>query len=261
MSDLALIDRAGAVAVVTLNRPEALNALSIALEDAVKAAFVELIADPAIRAIVLTGAGRAFSVGVDLKELGSGAGLERVWHGPESLSGVMRASEKPIIAAVNGYAVTGGFELALQCDFLIGSEDARFADTHARVGITPSWGLTQILPRLIGLNRARQMSLTGGYVGAEQALDWGILNEVTPADGLLSRAKALAAEIAETEQDAMTKIRALIAAGEGRPLDEALAGERAVFDAHLAGVSPEAVEARRVGVQARGKRVAKEAAS
>lgn len=256
MPDLVLTARDGAVETVTLNRPEALNALSLALEDALKAVFADLIGDPDVRAIVLTGAGRAFSVGVDLKELGSGAGMGRTWHGPGSLSHLMRASPKPIIAAVNGYAVTGGLELALHCDFLIASAEARFADTHARVGITPSWGLTQILPRLIGPNRARQMSLTGGYVAARQALEWGLVNEVTDAAGLLTRARALAAEIAETEEDAMTTIRNLMRDGEGMPLADALTLEREAFDAHMAGVTPEAVETRRMAVQARGQRVA-----
>lgn len=255
---LALVERDGPVATVTLNRPEALNALSMALEAALADAFDALGADPEIRAIVLTGAGRAFSVGVDLKELGaSPTGLrDRDWHGPKSLASTMRRCPKPIIAAVNGYAVTGGLELALQCDFLIASEAARFADTHARVGITPSWGLTQILPRLIGANRAKQMSLTGQYVDGVRAADWGLANEVVPADELVARAQALATEIAETEETAMTRIHRLIDDGLRLPLDDAFALERKVFDEHIAGVTHEAIETNRQRVQARGKRVA-----
>lgn len=255
---LALIDRDGPVATITLNRPEALNALSLALEAALADAFEALGEDPGVRAIILTGAGRAFSVGVDLKELGSSpTGLrDRDWHGPKSLAETMRRRRKPVIAAVNGYAVTGGLELALQCDFLIASDAARFADTHARVGITPSWGLTQILPRLIGPNRAKQMSLTGQYVDAGQAAAWGLANEVAPAADLMRRAGEIAAEIAETDEVAMTRIHGLIDDGLKLPLDDAFALERSVFDKHIAGVTHETVEANRQRVQARGKRVA-----
>lgn len=256
MTELALLDYSedAAVATVTLNRPDALNALSLALEARLREMFEDLAAREGLRAIVITGAGRAFSVGVDLKELGQGAGMGRKWHGPGTLSALMRASKAPIIAAVNGFAVTGGLELALHADFIIASDAARFADTHARVGITPSWGLTQILPRLIGPARARRMSLTGEFVDAVTAYDWGLVTEVTTAETLMPRARALAAEIAETEPASMGRIRELMAAGEGRPLVEALALEAKVFDNHLAGVAPGAVEARRAAVQARGRR-------
>lgn len=255
---LALTERHGAVATITLNRPEALNALSLALEGALREAFASLGADPSVRAVILTGAGRAFSVGVDLKELGAGpdALRGRVWHGDGSLGDMMRACPKPIIGAVNGYAVTGGLELALQCDFLIASDAARFADTHARVGITPSWGLTQILPRLVGVSRARQMSLTGQFIDAATARDWGLVNELTPPEALLDRAQAIAQEVSETDEVAMGKIHALINASENHGIDEALRMEREVFDAHIATVTPETIEANRQKVQARGKRVA-----
>lgn len=260
MNELVLVETSGdgAVATLTMNRPEALNALSLALEDALRDAFRRLAGEESLRAIILTGAGRAFSAGVDLKELGAGARKGRDWHGAETLAGLMRASEIPIIAAVNGFAVTGGLELALQADFIIAAEGARFADTHARVGLTPSWGMTQILPRLIGPARARWMSLTGGYVDAATARDWGLVVEVTAPDALPPRARALAAEIAETEPVAMNRIRGLIAAGEGMPLKQALALETDVFDEHMAAVAPGAVEARRGAVQARGRRIAGE---
>ncbi|WP_340108028.1 enoyl-CoA hydratase [Pikeienuella sp. HZG-20] len=256
MTDLVGLEfsEGGAVATLTLNRPEALNALSLALEGALHDAFRRLALAEELRAIVLTGAGRAFSVGVDLKELGVGAGMARAWHGPESLAARVRASPVPIIAAVNGFAVTGGLELALQADFIVASASARFADTHARVGLTPSWGLTQILPRLIGPARARRMSLTGEFIDAEVALRWGLATEVTAPEDLLSRAQALAADIAGTEPTAMRRIRQLMAAGEGRPLADGLALEAEMFDTHLAGVAPGMVEARRGAVQERGRR-------
>lgn len=252
-----ILTRKGPVATVTLNRPRALNALSIALEAELCAVFRTFSRDDDVRAIVLTGMGRAFSVGVDLKELSSDPkGMaERNWHGPNSLASVMRACPHPIISAINGFAVTGGLELALLGDFLIGSEAAQFADTHARVGITPAWGLTQVLPRLIGINRARQMSLTGAYVSAARALDWGLLNEVTAADALLPRAQALAAEIAETDPTTMRKIRDLIDVSADTTLSEGFVRELKTFDTHMPGVTMDGVAKSRAKVQARGRRV------
>ncbi|MEL7463622.1 MAG: enoyl-CoA hydratase [Pseudomonadota bacterium] len=251
-------ERAEGVATIALQRPEALNALSLAVEGALRAAFRSVEDDPTIRAVVLTGEGRAFSVGVDLKELGaSPEGLsDRVWHGPGSVAQAMRSCSKPIIGAINGFAVTGGLELALQCDFLIASEAAKFADTHSRVGITPSWGMTQILPRLIGPARARQMSLTGAYIDAATACAWGLVNEVTGADYLMPRAHAIAREIAETDPISSRKIHRLIEEGLDHPLPEALAMEAAVFDDHIATFTHEMIEENRRRVQARGKQVA-----
>lgn len=255
-----ILTHEGPVATITLNRPKALNALSVALEAELCSAFRALSADETTRAIVLTGTGRAFSVGVDLKELSTDPnGMSgRHWHGQNSLASIMRACPHPVICAINGFAVTGGLELALLGDFLIGSDAAQFADTHARVSITPAWGLTQVLPRLIGINRARQMSLTGAYVGAAQALEWGLLNEVTTADGLLPRAQALAAEIAETDQPTMTKIRSLIDESAETTLSEGFVRELKVFDAHMPGVTMGKVAENRAKVQARGRRVTRD---
>mgnify|MGYP006254191393 FL=1 len=149
------VHREAGVALVTLNRPDAHNALNRALSEAIIATFADLAVDEGVRAIVLTGSGRAFCAGVDLKALtdepellSSGLGL-----GPESpIVVALEQCPQPIIGAVNGAAVTGGFELALACDYLFASEQARFADTHARVGILPGWGLSQKLSRIIGIN-------------------------------------------------------------------------------------------------------------
>lgn len=254
MADPVLLSaRDGAVVTLTLNRPDALNALSIELEAALKQAFRDVQGATDVRAVVLTGTGRAFSAGVDLKELeqtGTGA---RDWLGTDSLADIMRATDVPIIAAVNGFAITGGLELALLADFIIASEDARFADTHARVGLTPSWGMTQILPRRIGVARARQMSFTGGFVDAGQALAWGLVNEVIPREDLVARAGALAHEIAETDRVTMDRIRTLIADGENMPLDEAMTREAEVFAQHLHGVTTERLGENREAVLARGR--------
>lgn len=255
---LVLVKRDDQVAEITLNRPDALNALSAGLVDALKDAFRDLSADDTVRAIILTGAGRAFSCGVDLKEISQSTdAIQKFdWHGENSLYDVVQACPHPVISAVNGYAITGGLELALLADFIIASESAVFADTHARVGITPSWGMTQILPRLIGINRARQMSLTGEFVDANKASDWGLANEVVPSDQLMDRARALARQICETDRSTMTKIRDLIADSAELPLSASMSRETAVFDDHIATVSSADVDKGRTRVTERGRKLA-----
>src|SRR6476469_11262715 len=170
------------VAVVTFNRPEAMNALSKALRAALNQAIRELDADPEVRVIVLTGTGeRAFTAGLDLKELGTdplGMGAANATTTEENPARAVLACSKPIVGAINGVAITGGFEVALACDVLVCSTNARFADTHARVGITPGWGLSQKLSRAIGPYRAKELSLSGNFLDAQTACDWGLANRV-----------------------------------------------------------------------------------
>jgi enoyl-CoA hydratase len=186
------------IGVVTLNRPEARNALSGELVAALDAAVVELDGRDDIAVIILTGADPAFCAGFDLRQLSTElrAVQRQRQSDPVGHLGLLPLHETPVIGAINGAAVTGGLELALACDFLIASEKARFADTHARVGAMPGGGLTIRLPELIGPNRARQMSFSGDFVGAQQAYEWGLVNEVVPHDQLLSRAKEVAGAIA-----------------------------------------------------------------
>lgn len=235
MSALLSIERDGAVAILTMNRPEAMNALNRALIGALATAFRDLSNDDTLRAVVWTGAGRAFSAGVDLKELAAAdKGMERLnASGGDDLFAILRAFPHPVIAAVNGYAVTGGLELALMADFILCSDNAKFADTHGRVGIVPSWGMTQVLPRLIGPARTRMMSMTGSFIDAATALEWGLVAEVLPPDALLPRARELAAMVAETDARTAGTIRRLINDGADLPLPEALAREAAAHKAHL----------------------------
>ena len=191
--DLVLTETKAGVTTVTMNRPEALNALSAALRNELAEVFTELAQDEATEVVVFTGTGRAFTVGLDLKELGGEKAADTVIN--KDLGKAMLNLNKPIIGAINGYAITGGFELALMCDFMIASQDAKFADTHARVGVVPGWGLSQRLPRLIGINRAKELSLTGNYLDAETAYAWGLVNRVVPAGELMSTAKQLASDI------------------------------------------------------------------
>ena len=205
---VVVVDTADSIAVVTLNRPEARNALNVDLLRALPATMRELDADADVAVVILTGADPAFCAGLDLKELGSsGDNLSGGGEGvaatpfPEDMS-------KPVIGAVNGPAVTGGLELALHCDFLIASERARFGDTHARVGVVPGWGLSVLLPQAVGVRRAKEMSLTGRFLTAEDALAYGLVNHVVPHDELLPAARALATDIVGAEQHAA---RALLA--------------------------------------------------
>ncbi|MGJ3625871.1 enoyl-CoA hydratase [Sphingomonas sp. MMS24-JH45] len=203
MGDLVLVDTRDGVATVTLNRPEAMNALSRALRSELYHAMVAIDADDDVRCVVLTGAGtRAFTAGLDLKELGSAAGALGAANASGAEENPVKAVElcrKPVIGAINGVAITGGFELALACDILIASENARFADTHARVGVMPGWGLSQKLSRLIGLPRAKELSFSGNFLDAATAVEWGLVNRVVPADDLLPAAHALAADIASAD--------------------------------------------------------------
>jgi enoyl-CoA hydratase len=219
-----LLERHGGVALLTLNRPEAMNALSRELRADFCAAIAELSADPAIRVLIITGKGKAFCAGFDLMEMGD-SDVDPSQESDNTMARALEAFSGPVIGAVNGHAVTGGFELALACDLLIASEEARFADTHARVGILPGWGLSQKLPRLIGLSRAKQIAFTGMPVFARQALDWGLVNEVLPAERLLPRAMELATAMCACVPEVLQQYKAQIEEGYSMPYAEALRWE------------------------------------
>lgn len=257
MDDLVLVDTANGVATVTLNRPSAMNALSKALRARLYQVMTAIDADDAVRAVVLTGAGdRAFTAGLDLKELGSQPGALGSANATGAEENPVKAIElcrKPVIGAINGVAITGGFEVALACDILIASDRARFADTHARVGVMPGWGLSQKLSRLIGISRAKELSLSGNFIDADTAERWGLVNRVVPAAELLPAAQKLAADIASADADFIAAYKNLIDDGFARPFGEAMALEHERSSAANRAVTPEAVEARRAAVQARGR--------
>ena len=250
--DLVLTETKGGVTTVTMNRPEALNALSAALRNELAEVFTELAQDEATEVVVFTGTGRAFTVGLDLKELGGEKAADTVIN--KDLGKAMLNLNKPIIGAINGYAITGGFELALMCDFMIASQDAKFADTHARVGVVPGWGLSQRLPRLIGINRAKELSLTGNYLDAETAYAWGLVNRVVPAGELMSTAKQLASDIVSTEPVTRNAVREIMDRGWHASLTEGLDIEHEANRLHAkTEVRPEKVASRRVQIQQRGR--------
>lgn len=244
-----LIDApAPGVAVVTLNRPQKYNALSSALMTAFQKAVAKVTADPGLRALVVTGADPAFCAGLDLNELGPGG----EGFGPGALD-PLRHSPVPVVGAINGVTVTGGLELALACDFRIASERARFADTHARVGVTPGWGLTARLPQAVGQSWARQMSFTGDFVDAALALRIGLVNEVVPHEELVGRCVALAASITTTAPETLARIRHLYDLGRDGTGALSLAGEAEAAGTGLAMEDPEEFATRRAAVFARGR--------
>ena len=200
MPPIVLVDVRDRVATLTMNRPEVRNALNEELITTLREQIAAADAADDVDAIVLTGVDPVFCAGVDLAYLAS-----RVENAAES--GQVRLEEHPIpphatpvIGAINGAAVTGGLELALGCDFLVASERARFADTHARVGMVPGWRLTVELPEAIGYRRAKEMSVTGNFVDAGTALAWGLVNHVVPHDELLPFAHQLAGDIASNDR-------------------------------------------------------------
>lgn len=194
---------------MTLNRPAVRNAISSALLGSLRRAMAELGGDESIGAVVLTGADPAFCAGLDLKELSANDGLLGSVDDEAIPPGYpWKPLGKPLIGAVNGVAITGGLELALNCDFLIASERAHFADTHARVGILPGWGLSVLLPQRVGFAMARRMSFTGDFVDAARALEAGLVTEVVPHDELVPRAQQLAATIAANNRPAVTSLHA-----------------------------------------------------
>jgi enoyl-CoA hydratase len=251
------IEKDGAIAVVTLNRPEAMNAMSKAMRSELYKAMTALNADDEVSVVILTGAGeRAFTAGLDLKELGSDPKAMSAANAEGADENPVKAIEtcrKPVIGAINGVAITGGFEVALACDVLIASENARFADTHARVGIMPGWGLSQKLSRLIGIYRAKELSLTGNFLDAKTACEWGLVNRVVPAGELMAAAKKLAADMATIPVETLSLYKRIIDEGFALPYGEALAHEHKQSSAHNRTVTPEAVEARRAAIQARAR--------
>ena len=213
------------VAIITLNRPERRNAINQALLQGLYDAIDRGAGDGSIKVAIITGSGKSFCSGLDLACLATDNLIDPRGDGRDMVD-VMGECQKPIIGAVNGYAITGGFELALNCDFLIASENASFADTHAKVGIQPGWGMTQFLQQAVGRRRAKQMSLTCEFVSAGRALEWGLVNEVVAPDALMDRAKTVARQICAVNFDMALTVKRLIEHRDKAFFVDALANER-----------------------------------
>ena len=248
-----ILEKHGGFAIVTLNRPLAMNALSRELRRDFVSVFTDCTEDPDIRVIILTGKGKAFCAGFDLKELGSTDSNNAAEEADNVVAQAMRSFTGPIIGAINGHCITGGFEMALACDILLASEHARFADTHARVGMLPGWGLSQKLPRLIGLSRAKEIAFTGAPIFAQQAYEWGLVNHVLPANALLPKAIQMAQDICACVPAVLEQYQTLIKDGYSMLLHDALEWEeaRAIWWAKQA--SGEMIEGRRQEVLEKGR--------
>jgi enoyl-CoA hydratase len=194
VSENLRVEQRGVVRVLTIDRPEAKNAMHGPLRSALRAAVAEADRDDAVHAVVLTGTDPVFSAGVDFKQLERGPDET---GSPLDLTpaGAIRAVRKPVICAVNGACVSGALEVALSCSFIVASDRARFADTHAQLGVVPTWGLTALLPRAIGARKACEMSVTGAFVDAAEALRIGLVNHVVNHDELLPFTLSLAERI------------------------------------------------------------------
>jgi len=253
MPDVVLYEVADRIATVTLNRPEARNAMNADVRRELPAALRRAEDDAEVDVVILTGADPAFCAGLDLKELGSSE-RRRPAQGDPVVNRPFPPMTKPVIGAINGVAVTGGFELALSCSFLVASERARFADTHARVGVMPGWGLTVLLPQAVGVRKARELSLTGNYLTAEEALAFGLVNHVVGHAELLPTCRRLAADIVGNDQEGVRQMLATYDEVTGTTVAEgweveariARAWQERTFD-------PAEVERRRQAIVERGR--------
>ncbi|CAA6662213.1 unnamed protein product [Spirodela intermedia] len=232
------------VAQVLINRPKSLNSLTRPMIVELARAIKSLDADDSVGAVVLSGAGRSFCAGVDL------TAAEAVFKGD------MELCRKPIVGAIRGFAVTAGFEIALACDVLVAGHDAVFVDTHARFGIFPSWGLSQKLSRIIGPNRAREVSLTAAPITAAAAEKWGLVTHVVNADKVLEKATEVAEAMLRNNRDLVLRYKAVINDGLKLDLGRALALEKERAHSFYDGMSKEQFEQMQKYISSRRSRPA-----
>jgi enoyl-CoA hydratase len=227
-----IYEKSEGIATITLNRPEALNAFSKEVVDEVLQALEDIRNDENTRVVILTGAGeKAFSAGADIKAM---KGMNTLKARELSLMGEkicvsLENLEKPVIAAINGYALGGGLEVAMSCDLRIASENARMGQTEINIGLIPGWGGTQRLTRLIGRTKAKELIFTGKMIDAKTAEQLGIVNLVVPADKFKETVRQFALELAQKAPVAIKIAKALINKGAEIGLDAALALEREGF--------------------------------
>ena len=225
MTDTILTSVADGVLTITLNRPDALNAFTVEMKEGLLAAFKDAARNKDVRVVILTGAGRAFSAGQDLKERAgpdvNDLGTElRQRYNPIILA--MRRLEKPIVGAINGVAAGAGISIAIACDILIASDKASFMEAFGRVGLVPDTGSSWFLPRLVGPARAAEMMFTADSVDAATAERIGLVNRVVPADDLMDEANALAARLAQAAPMALALAKRALNRALNSTLDDAL---------------------------------------
>lgn len=231
-----LVERRGPVAILTLNRPEKHNAMSLVMKSEIAAALRELEGDASARAIALTGAGdKAFTAGADIAEFAGRTSAEQQrMYEAGTLYDAADAVAKPLLAMINGSCFGGGLELAMACDVRIASERAMFGQTEVDLGIIPGGGGSQRLPRLVGLGNALKLTLSGERIDAREALRLGLVDEVVPHAGLERRTMALAETIASKSAVAVRHAKAAVKASARMPLDAGLRYEQALFTAIVA---------------------------
>jgi len=218
-----LYEKEDGIARITINRPEAMNALNPTVLLELKAALQKAEKDDDIGVIVLTGTGRAFSAGVDLKSIKDGKfDRDELMHIAHDVIDTMETLSKVIIAMVNGYCLTGGLELVLACDLIIASEEARFGDTHARWGLRPRWGGTQRLPQLIGVMKAKELSFTAEMITGQEAERIGLANKAIPAEELETAVKEMADKIMSNSLGSVAAYKQLYNRGRRGTLEEGL---------------------------------------
>jgi 2-(1,2-epoxy-1,2-dihydrophenyl)acetyl-CoA isomerase len=227
MFEFLTSEKKDGVAVITLNRPNQLNALNMPIREELKAAFEDVNKDDEIGAVVLRGAGRSFCAGGDISTLGESepnTGRKRLRNIHPLLRGIMDL-DKPVICAVQGHAVGGGLGLALAGDLVIAAEDAKFCCSFVKIGLVPDWATFYMLPRLVGLAKAREMALMATVVDAKTALDWGLVSRVVPNDQLLDEAMKTAKRLAAGPRTAIALCKQIMAKSLDMNLEEVLGYE------------------------------------
>ena len=216
-------------ALIQLNRPSVLNAINMELIRELTDAVAAFEADPDVRCIIITGNEKAFAAGADIKEMADASSIDMFLRDNFSLLDRLRLCKKPIIAAVNGYALGGGCELAMMCDIILASDTAKFGQPEVGIGVIPGWGGTQRLTHAIGKYKAMEMILTGDMINSEEALRLGLAARIVPAASLLDEAKALAKKIASKGPLAVRLAKESILKSLSVPLEEGLEFERKNF--------------------------------
>ncbi|MFH1647546.1 MAG: enoyl-CoA hydratase-related protein [Chloroflexota bacterium] len=227
-----LYTKGDGIGTVTVNRPEVLNALNIGVFTELYQLFQEIEDDPAVRVVILTGAGeKAFIAGVDIADMKDRSSVEV----EEFIAVARRAVDrvhtlaKPVIAAVNGFALGGGWEMALACDLIIASSNARFGQPEINLGVIPGGGAMQRLPRIIGTHRARELVFTGDIIGADKALEMGLVNRVVPPENLMTEARALAAKLLSKSSVALAYAKKAMNSSAGMSLASAMDSDENYF--------------------------------
>lgn len=217
------------IALITINRPKELNALNLQVMGEIRDALKMLDDDPEVRVIIITGNERAFAAGADIKQMAGKTAVDMLLIDQFTTWDQIRKTKKPIIAAVSGFALGGGCELCMTCDMIVASETAQFGQPEIRIGVMPGAGGTQRLPRAVGKARAMEMVLTGKFITANEALNYGLVNCVVPVEVYLNEAVRLAAEIAKQSPIAVQMAKESILKSYEMPLQEALSFERKNF--------------------------------